>query len=273
MSIPYHSINLTSNTHNELNLQLHPLKQTQLKLLQFSSKMVDSNNYRFSWKRAGILPRVGMQGKCSCCVMFACTSLFSSICAKNTNGQTILFSKQQIIDCLPKQFPIGKGDSQGCYDTSFSEVLSYVKDYGLCREYEYPYQGKRRSSPYSDAYIEKNKCLTLGEYEIGLESYPEQRILATIDRNPIMGVIPIFQTLQDFSGNGIYMGRAGIEEQKGCHAVLITGYGVENGIKYYEIQNSWGIDWGDRGFARVSRSLFRDLTAVYDIHCKDGWKG
>jgi len=28
------------------------------------------------------------------------------------------------------------------------------------------------------------------------------------------------------------------------HAVIIVGYGIENGQKYYKIRNSWGPKWG-----------------------------
>ena len=37
------------------------------------------------------------------------------------------------------------------------------------------------------------------------------------------------------------------------HSVVVVGYGVENGIPYWKVKNSWGTNWGDQGFFKIVR--------------------
>lgn len=39
------------------------------------------------------------------------------------------------------------------------------------------------------------------------------------------------------------------------HAVLLYGWGEENGVKYWEVQNSWGTGWGDSGMFKIKRGV------------------
>lgn len=62
-----------------------------------------------------------------------------------------------------------------------------------------------------------------------------------------------FSVYSDFENyaSGIYHHVSG--GQVGGHAVKVVGWGVESGVKYWKIANSWNPYWGEKGYFRIRR--------------------
>ncbi|KAE9465212.1 hypothetical protein C3L33_02891, partial [Rhododendron williamsianum] len=44
------------------------------------------------------------------------------------------------------------------------------------------------------------------------------------------------------------------------HAMVITGYGNEDGEDFFEMKNSWDTDWGQGGYGKIDPTLFDRIT-------------
>lgn len=68
------------------------------------------------------------------------------------------------------------------------------------------------------------------------------------------GPISIAVDASDFQfyGGGVFT-KNQCPNSKVNHAVVIVGYGTENGIPFWKVRNSWGANWGEKGYLRMER--------------------
>ena len=90
----------------------------------------------------------------------------------------------------------------------------------------------------------KTALLASGPITIGINASPMQRYSGGID-------------------NPLFCNKLALD-----HAVLIVGYGTENGKDYWKIKNSWNTDWGEEGYYRIVRGVNKCGLANDAVHSK-----
>ena len=59
-----------------------------------------------------------------------------------------------------------------------------------------------------------------------------------------------------FYKDGIYSSTGcGYQAEDVNHSVLAIGYGIDKGLKFWNVKNSWGTNWGDNGFFKIVRNV------------------
>ena len=148
-------------------------------------------------------------------------------------------------DCLKS----GQYRNWGCNGGYPSNGFYYAYSKGLVEESVVPYR-------VHDGLCNKN--LHTKRYKItGYANIPygdEEAIkVAVATYGPVTIAIDASEWGFAYYSHGIY---SSYKCQKNLHnhAVLIVGYGSENGIDYWIIKNSWGPSWGLNGYMKLARN-------------------
>ncbi|KAH6823062.1 aleurain-like protease [Perilla frutescens var. hirtella] len=193
------------------------------------------------WREAGIVSPVKYQGSCGSCWTFSTTGALEAAYAQ-AFGKGILLSEQQLVDCA------GAFNNFGCNGGLPSQAFEYIKyNGGLETEEAYPYTGKDGVCKYSS----KNAAVqVLDSVNITLGAEDELKHAVALVR-PVSVAFQVIDGFKAYNG-GVYTStKCGSSSQDVNHAVLAVGYGVENGIPYWLIKNSWGADWGHNGYFKM----------------------
>lgn len=79
----------------------------------------------------------------------------------------------------------------------------------------------------------------------------EKALEAAVAQQPVAVAIEADQSVyQHYTGGVLTDDACG---SKLDHGVLVVGYGVDDGKKYWKVKNSWGSSWGEQGFIRIEK--------------------
>ena len=208
---------------------------------EFSNMLYQHLPNNYDWRTKGVVGNIKDQGKCGSCWAFSAISSLESQLSILTNTNCIL-SEQEIVDCVKNVDTCCDGCNGEIY--TVYDYLSGTEDesglnysYSICKVVKsslpYNVSGYKSIIP-NNEHILKYYLYNIGPISVGVNANRDWQLYK----------------------NGIY--DPGTENCPNSnndidHGVVIVGYGSENGLDYWIIRNSWGKDWGENGYIRISR--------------------
>lgn len=211
---------------------------------------------RLDWREAGIMSPVEHQHECGSCWTFSSLEVLQAVHALNGTNEVEHLSKQQLIDCAR-----GVGNSNGCEGGNGYYAYQYTKSQKvLCTEDEYEYLNRDYVCS-----LESTHC-SYRNYQTNFYAFGgEDQAQMAITQGPL--VVSIDATNLNLYKSGIVSTKDCPVNPKQNHAVVLAGYGSENGIDYWLIKNSWGADFGEGGYFRLERNSLNSGEGACAIGC------
>ncbi|XP_021902038.1 thiol protease aleurain-like [Carica papaya] len=193
------------------------------------------------WREEGVVSPVKDQGSCGSCWTFSTTGALEAA-YHQAFGKGISLSEQQLVDCA------GAFNNFGCHGGLPSQAFEYIKyNGGLDTEEAYPYTAEDGKCKFSS---ENVGVQVLDSVNITLGAEDELKHAVALVR-PVSVAFEVVRSFR-FYKKGVYSSTTcGSTPMDVNHAVLAVGYGVEDGVPYWLIKNSWGGDWGENGYFKM----------------------
>jgi len=222
-----------------LNLKVSDIESIKKNAIGHLEKANDiPENY--NWKDHNAVAPVRNQGSCGSCWAFSAVGNIEGVYSIK-HGAITVFSEQQLVDC-------DKAEDEGCNGGLMESAFKYLETTkGLEVEADYKYEGRDGKCRYNE---EKGVAKVTGfKYA---PSQNEDEIAAMLVATGPLAVALDATPLQWYFG-GIYKPwfSWSCSKTELNHGVLLVGYGVEKGVAYWLVKNSWGSGWGESGYFRI----------------------
>jgi len=210
----------------------------------------------FDWRKKHVVTPIKDQASCGSCWAFSVIGNIEGMWALGGNKLTNL-SEQWVVDCSksclqsnPQACNAGCGG--GLPWLGYGDIIA---NKFVTTEKAYPYVGyDQQCKPVTEVGAKISNWTAIDPDMKSIEAYLTENGPLSICLNADM--------LMSYSG-GIITGTPDQCSSMGTdHAVTLVGYDNTGSIPFWIVKNSWGLNWGEKGYFRIQAD--NDLCGIWD---------
>jgi len=195
---------------------------------------------KFSWNDKGKLTAVKDQKQCGSCWAFSATENIESVwmIAKGLSPADMKdLAPQQIVDCDKHD----GGCNGGNPPTAYEYVISAG---GMDTEASYPYKAVNEACHF----LQNDVFAKISSYKYATKTRSEEEMKEVTATVAPISICVDAQPWQHYSSGIMMRSQCGTSLD---HCVQVEGYDTSASTPFWNVRNSWGPKWGEKGYIRL----------------------
>jgi len=207
-----------------------------------------------AWPACKTIGTIYDQARCGSCWAFGAVEAISDRFCIHGSNRSLLLSFQDMTSC---------GPDDGCEGGDAGDAWSYAQNTGLVTAACYPYSIPTcppsqepclnfvatppcQQTCQDNEQWSSSKHFLSSSYDVSA-SQMQQEIFTN---GPIEACFSVYEDFVNYK-HGVYQYTSG--DYLGGHCIKIIGWGVENSLPYWLVNNSWTTTWGNKGQFKILR--------------------